>query len=124
MDAKSDTGDIKLEGELREVDREIAEDKERLERDEARKVEIEQELERRQAVIFVNTRERHVDGRTISYDALVRLAFDPVPTGPNIAFTITYRRGPHEHPEGIVAPGQTVPVKDGEIFNVTRTDRS
>ncbi|MBV8370701.1 MAG: multiubiquitin domain-containing protein [Candidatus Eremiobacteraeota bacterium] len=124
MNETGDAENARLEGELSEVDREIAEDSERLEHDKARRSEIEDRLEHRPLVIFVNTRERHVNGQTISYDGLVRLAFDPVPTGPNVAFTITYRRGPHEHPEGIVAPGQTVPIKDGEIFNVTRTDRS
>ena len=75
-------------------------------------------------VIIVNTREKHVDGPSVSFDQLVQLAFDPVPTGSNVEFTITYRRGPAEKPEGTVAPGQTVPIKDGEIFNVTCTDRS
>ncbi|HZO94955.1 MAG TPA: multiubiquitin domain-containing protein [Candidatus Baltobacteraceae bacterium] len=124
MDEMHDGKEAELEGELRELDRAIAEDMERLEQDEARKAEIEQEMERRPIVIFVNTRERRIEARSISYDELVRLAFDPAPSGPNIAFTITYRRGPHEHPEGIVAPGQTVRIKEGEIFNVTRTDRS
>jgi hypothetical protein len=75
-------------------------------------------------VIIVNTREKHVEGPSVTFDQLVHLAFDPVPTGPNVEFTITYRRGPAEKPEGTVAPDQTVSIKDGEIFNVTCTDRS
>jgi hypothetical protein len=54
----------------------------------------------------------------------VALAFEPVPTGPYIMFTITYRHGPHANPEGNLLEGGTVKVKDGMIFNVTPTNKS
>jgi hypothetical protein len=52
------------------------------------------------------------------------LAFNPVPTGPNIVFTVTFRKGPLENPEGTLTPGETVEIKDGMIFDVTATDKS
>lgn len=74
--------------------------------------------------IFVNGRKRVVTTRALSFDQIVALAFDPVPTGPNIMFTITYRHGPHENPEGNLLEGGTVKVKDRMIFNVTATNKS
>jgi hypothetical protein len=55
--------------------------------------------------IFVNGRKKVVTTRELSFDEVVALAFDPVPTGPNIMFTITYRHGPHANPEGNLLGG-------------------
>ena len=74
--------------------------------------------------IFVNGRKRVVTTRELSFDQVVALAFQPVPTGPYIMFTITYRHGPHAKPEGNLLEGGTVKVKDGMIFNVTPTNKS
>src|SRR5947208_6100425 len=49
--------------------------------------------------IIVNAREEFVQFRSLSYDQVVRLAFNPVPTGPDVIFTVTYRKGPHRHPK-------------------------
>jgi hypothetical protein len=74
--------------------------------------------------IIVNTRERQVQKDEIFFEELVKLAFDNPPSGPNIEFTITYRRGQGNKPEGSLLPGKSVKVKDGMIFNVTSTDKS
>jgi hypothetical protein len=74
--------------------------------------------------IFVNGRKKVVTTPELSFNQVVALAFDPVPTGPNIMFTITYRHGPHANPEGNLLEGDTVKVKDGMIFNVTPTNKS
>ncbi len=110
--------------ELEQAAQAVESDRARLAADLGREQEIERELATRKTIIIVNTRERIVEGSTVSFNQLVGLAFDPVPTGANVEFTITYRRGPAEKPEGTVAPGQTVSIKSGEIFNVTCTDRS
>lgn len=60
----------------------------------------------------------------MTFDEIVRLAFNPVPTGPNIMFTITYRHGPHTNPEGSLMEGNSVKIKEGMIFDVTPTDKS
>jgi hypothetical protein len=76
--------------------------------------------------IIVNGREKAVEKNDeLTFDQIVALAFDNPPTGPNIKFTITYRKGGNEHkPEGTLVEGELVKIKDGTIFNVTATDKS
>jgi len=74
--------------------------------------------------IIVNARPKEVTEDEQSFNQIVALAFNPVPSGPNIVFTVSYRKGPKENPEGTMAPGQTVEVKDGMVFDVTATDKS
>jgi hypothetical protein len=78
----------------------------------------------REITLIVNGRKRKVTNRKESFADIVALAFDPVPTGPNIMFTITYRNGPHRNPEGSLLEGGKVSVRDGMIFDVTPTDKS
>lgn len=74
--------------------------------------------------IIVNARKKHVTATKLSFNEVVALAFDTPPTGENILFTITYRNGPRQNPEGTLLEGNTVYVKNGMIFNVTATDKS
>ena len=74
--------------------------------------------------IIVNGRQTAVADKEISFAEIVALAFDNPPTGPNIVFTITFRRGHGNKPEGTLVEGETVKVKEGMIFNVTATDKS
>jgi hypothetical protein len=74
--------------------------------------------------IIVNGREKTVDDRDLTFDELVDLAFEDPPTGEFICFTITFRRGQGNKPEGTLLEGETVKIKDGMIFNVTATDKS
>ena len=72
--------------------------------------------------IVVNGREKVVSTRELSFADIVALA--GLPSGPTIVFTVTYRRGHGEKPEGTLVEGDTVKIKDGMIFNVTATDKS
>lgn len=74
--------------------------------------------------IIVNGREKVVTARELSFAEVVALAFDTPPSGQNIVFTITYRRGEGNKPEGTLVEGETVKIKEGMIFNVTATDKS
>jgi multiubiquitin len=74
--------------------------------------------------IIVNARSKEVTGDDQSFEQIVALAFSPVPVGPNIVFTVTFRKGPRENPEGTLTPGESVEIKDGMIFDVTATDKS
>lgn len=74
--------------------------------------------------IIVNTREKEVEGKEVTYDQIVALAFDNPPTGENIEITATYRDGPGQNKEGTLQPGQTVHIKKEMIFDVTATDKS
>lgn len=74
--------------------------------------------------IIVNAEAKKVEGRRISFEALVRLAFETPPTGENILITIDYGNGPPANPKGSLKPGHTVKIKNRMVFDVTATDRS
>jgi hypothetical protein len=74
--------------------------------------------------IVVNGRQKVVSAKELSFSQIVALAFDNPPSGPNIVFTITYRRGEGQKPEGTLTEGESVKIKEGMIFNVTATDKS
>lgn len=74
--------------------------------------------------IVVNGEEHKFPKTDITYDEVVALAFPSPPTGPYIEISVTYRLGHGQKPEGTLAPGGEVKVKDGIIFNVTATDKS
>ena len=78
----------------------------------------------REVTIVVNGREKEVEKGRLTFDQLVALAFDDPPTGEFICFTITYRRGQGNKPEGTLVEGESVRVREGMIFNVTATDKS
>ncbi len=74
--------------------------------------------------IIVNGQQKRVKAKSLTFAELVALAFNPIPVGENILFTITYENGPHANPEGTLMPGGVVKIKEGMIFNVTATDKS
>ncbi|AKM12113.1 multiubiquitin domain-containing protein [Croceicoccus naphthovorans] len=74
--------------------------------------------------IIVNTREKEVQGKEVTYDQIVALAFENPPTGENIEITIAYRDGPGQNKEGTLQPDGTVHIKKDMIFDVTATDKS
>lgn len=77
----------------------------------------------RVVTIVINGRKVETDQKKLTFDEVVALS--GLPTGPDIAFTITYRRGSGDKPEGsMVEGGEPVRVKDGMIFNVDSTNRS
>ena len=73
--------------------------------------------------IIVNGREKEVTGKEISFTQVVGLAFDTT-TNQNTIYTVTYKRGTGNKPEGTMVDGDTVKIKKGEIFNVTQTTKS
>jgi hypothetical protein len=78
----------------------------------------------RTITIIVNGRRKRVNAIELSFAQLLALAFDPVPTGDNWVFTVTYSNGLPPRPEGSLIEGQSVPIKDKMVFNVTATDKS
>ena len=74
--------------------------------------------------IIVNTRPRIVTSDELSYDEVIKLAFDPPPTGPNWEIVVSYRNGAGRPPDGRLRRGGTVKVQEGTVFNVTATDKS
>ena len=74
--------------------------------------------------IFVNGRKRQVEFDELSFDDLVDLAFDDPERGPQILFTITFRKAAHRFESGELDPGHTLRVQDDTEVDVTRTDQS
>jgi hypothetical protein len=61
---------------------------------------------------------------SITYVEVVTL-FDPAfPQHPDVTYSVTYDRGPSLRHEGILSPGASVKVKEGMVFNVSRTGQS
>ena len=85
---------------------------------------ITRKVEGRAITIIVRGRPRQVASRTISFEQVVALAYDPVRTEPFIIYTVSYSRGPKANREGDLFPGQTVKIKEGMVFCVTETDKS
>jgi hypothetical protein len=60
----------------------------------------------------------------VSFDEVVDLAYPDGGRGELITYTVTFYDGGGRPPEGALAEGEKAKVKDGTVFNVTRTDRS
>lgn len=74
--------------------------------------------------IIVNTREKEVEGKIVTYDQIVALAFETPPTGENIEITVAYRDGLGPDKDGSLQPGGSTRIKKDMIFDVTATDKS
>lgn len=74
--------------------------------------------------IIVNGRQKMFLGREISYNEVINLAYGSAPDNQNKAYSVTYKRGIGNKPEGSMDAGDVVKVKEGMIFNATSTDKS
>lgn len=74
--------------------------------------------------LIVNGRAKPWDKPTISFDELIILAFGNVANNPNTVFTVTFKHGPKQNPEGSMVRGDSIYVKNKMVFNVTATDKS
>lgn len=74
--------------------------------------------------IIVNGRQRTVNKRSLSFIELVKIAFPDTQPAPNTIFTVVFKNGPDENPQGSLVDGQIVALKDRMIINVTKTDKS
>ena len=73
--------------------------------------------------IIVNTRPRLVRGPTVTFEQIVELAF----AGPhevNVVFSMTYRKAASKPHAGELGANGSVTIKQGTVFNVTRTVQS
>lgn len=64
----------------------------------------------------------HVEA--ISYEEIVKLADGKLPTNPNTIYTVAYSNGPSSNPKGTLTKGRSVLVKEGMVFNVSKSDKS
>jgi hypothetical protein len=77
-----------------------------------------------QNIHVINAREQVVTSKDLTFEQLVTYAFPTAPSGDNVLFTISYRRGHGDKPEGSLLAGESVKVKDGMVFVVSATDKS
>lgn len=80
--------------------------------------------EERKIVIIVNGREKPWTEKQISFEQVVMLAFGSYEESQNRVFTVTYKGGAEQNPQGTMVKGDRVFVKNKMIFNVTATDKS
>jgi hypothetical protein len=73
--------------------------------------------------IVVNGRSKVVLTEELTFEEVVALA-EGLPSGPNVIYTVVYRKGEDKKPQGTLVAGESVKVKNGMIFNVTATDKS
>jgi len=79
---------------------------------------------KKKVTIIVNGTSEEVDKDEIGYAEVVTFAFPDFPQHPERNYSVKYRRGHGSKPEGILAPGGTVKVKDEMIFDVSPTGQS
>jgi len=74
--------------------------------------------------IIVNGREKQWTEKTITYDQVVKLAFENYVETSDVIYTVDYTDGPHQNPSGSMVKGDIRFVTNNMIFNVTPTNRS
>ena len=60
----------------------------------------------------------------ISYDEVVTLEVPNYSPSSGISYAVKYTRAHGDKPEGILAPGGSVKVKEGMVFSVSETGQS
>lgn len=78
----------------------------------------------KQVTIIVNGRDKLIEKERITYEEVIILAFGTYEQSPNIEYTVTYSKGKRPKQKGILEKGESIMIKEGMIFNVTRTDKS
>ena len=78
----------------------------------------------KQIDIIVNGTPYPVPGDEVSFDQVVDIAYPDGGRGPLITYTVNFYNGAGRPPEDKLIEGQEAKIKDGTVFNVTRTDRS
>lgn len=79
---------------------------------------------RHPVIIRVNTRPFEWDEKRITFEQVVELAFPGQPITDDVSLTVRYTRGQDGHGAGTLTAGHGVPVKEGMVFHVARTNRS
>lgn len=78
----------------------------------------------REITVKVNTRPHTVYTQTLTFEEVVKLYDVNASPSETRIYTVTFKRGPGENPQGTLVEGGRVHVQDGMLFNVTFTDKS
>lgn len=82
------------------------------------------EKKKKTVTIIINGREFEVEKKKISFEEVVKLSFEEYYPNENTAYTVSYSKGEDKKPKGQIVAGDNVMVKEGMIFNVSRTNKS
>lgn len=74
--------------------------------------------------IYVNATSHEWTEKEISYSEVVTLGFPDYPQHPEIIYTVKYKRGHGNKPEGTLLKDHSVKVKEGMNFHVRNTGQS
>jgi hypothetical protein len=75
-------------------------------------------------IIVDGTAHEWPKGQDITYAQVVTLEVPDYAQHPEITYSVTYRNGHGGKPEGTLAPGGSVKVREGMIFSVSETGQS
>jgi len=84
----------------------------------------EEKKEKKGVTIIVNGTPHETPKDDITYAEVVAMAFPEYANHQDRTYSITYRRGQGNKPEGILSPGGSAKVKEGMIFSVSETSQS
>ena len=82
------------------------------------------EHEKKTVTIVVEGTEHQWPKEAISYAEVVTLEVPDYAQHPEITYSVTYKRGQGNKPEGTLVPGASVKLKEGMVFNVSETGQS
>lgn len=74
--------------------------------------------------VIVNAELKEVHKRRLTFKEVVLLAFPDASFAPNMAWTVTYSRGPMQNPKGDMVDGQALVLQERMVINVRCTDQS
>lgn len=75
-------------------------------------------------IIVEGTEHQWPKNDDISYAQVVTLEVPDYPEHPDITYSVKYKNGHGNKPEGTLSQGGSVKVKDGMIFSVSETGQS
>lgn len=81
-------------------------------------------MEKKLVTIIINGTPHEWEKTDIDYAEVVGIAEPDYPSHPEITYSVKYKNGHGNKPEGILVPGGTVKVKEGMSFVVSSTGQS
>lgn len=75
-------------------------------------------------IIVEGTEHQWPKNTDITYDQVVTLEVPDYPQHPDITYSVKYKNGQGNKPEGTLSKGGSVKIKDGMIFSVSETGQS
>ena len=75
-------------------------------------------------IIVEGTPHEWPKGDEITYAAVVTLEVSDYSQHPEITYSVKYKNGPRNKPEGVLSPGASVKIREGTVFSVSETGQS